>query len=181
MTAGGHRRRCRHARAKTDGPGEQAFLDRRLRGFLLHSLANLLVDARHADDDRGPDLAHGLRQLVELRAVSHLRAVVVHDVIESARRDVRKRQKRDASVGGIEVEVERGDVLVGGDVAVGESDALGFAGGAGGVDQRGQDRAARRSAPGHRRQDRARRRERRHRRADALMAIGALGSGRIHR
>ncbi len=51
---------------------------------------------------------------------------------------MRKRQEGDAGVGGIEAEVDGGEVLVGGDIAVGESDALGLAGGAGGVDERGQ-------------------------------------------
>ena len=42
-----------------------------------------------------------------------------------------------ASVG-VKAEVARGNVLVGGDVAVGEQHAFGLARGAGGVDQRGQ-------------------------------------------
>ena len=115
-----------------------ALLDRRLRGLLLDRLANLLEDARHADDDRGPDFVHGLRQLVELRTVGHLRAVVVHHVVEGARGDVRERQKGDAGVGRIEAEIDGRKVLVGGDVAVGKSNAFGLAGGARGVDERGQ-------------------------------------------
>ena len=51
---------------------------------------------------------------------------------------MRERQKGDAGVGGIEVEIDWGVILVGGDVAVGEGDALGLAGGAGGVNERGQ-------------------------------------------
>ena len=89
-------------------------------------------------NNRGLNLAHGLRQLVELRTVGHLRAVVVHHVIESASRDVRERQKGDAGVGRVEVEIGGREVLVGGDVAVGEGNAFGLAGGAGGVDERGQ-------------------------------------------
>jgi hypothetical protein len=70
----------------------------------LHLLANLLEDPRHAHNHRGPDLAHGLRQLVELRAIGHLRPVGVHHVVQRARRNVRERQERDAGVRG-EVEI----------------------------------------------------------------------------
>ena len=51
---------------------------------------------------------------------------------------MRERQKGDAGVGRVKAEIDGGDVLVGGDVAVGERDALGLAGGSGGVDERGQ-------------------------------------------
>ena len=105
---------------------------------MLDGLADFLVDARNADDDRGPDFAHGLRQLVELSAIGDLRAVVVHDVIEGARGDVRERQEGDAGVSGIEAEIDSRQVLVGGDVAVSESDTLGLARGSGGVDEGGE-------------------------------------------
>ena len=81
-----------------DGRGEQALLDGRLRGAPFDFLADLLVDARHADKDRGADFAHGLRKLVELGAVGHLRAAGVHDVIEGAGGDVGERQEGDADV-----------------------------------------------------------------------------------
>ena len=120
------------------GPCEKTLLDGRLRRAAFYFLVDFLEDARHADNDRGLDFAHGLRQLVELRAVRHLGAVVVHHVIENAGSDVRERQERDAGVGGVEVEVGRSEVLVGGDVAVGKGHAFGLACSAGGVDQRGQ-------------------------------------------
>ena len=125
-------------RADAKRPGKHAFLDRRGGGFLLDGLANLLVDARNAHKDRGANFLHGLGQLVEVRAVGDLRAVAVHHVVERAGGDMRERKKGDAGVGFIEVKFARGEVLVGGDVAVREHDALGLAGGAGGVDQSGQ-------------------------------------------
>jgi hypothetical protein len=126
------------ARPLTNGPAEQLLLNWRLCRFLLDGLADLLINARNADDDRGPDFSHSLRQLVELAAIGHLRAVVVHDVIEGARGDVRKRQERDADVSRIEAEIDSREVLVGGDVAVGEGNAFRLACGSGGVDEGGQ-------------------------------------------
>ena len=64
--------------------------------------------------------------------------MVVHHVVQRAGRDVRKRQKGDAGVSGIEVEIHAANVLVGGDVAMSQCDSLGLAGGPRGVDQGGQ-------------------------------------------
>src|SRR5208337_643778 len=88
------------ARTEVHGPREKTLFDGGLRRTALHLLVDFLENARYADDDRGPDIAHGLRQLVELRTVSHLGAVVVHHVIQRAGRDVREWQERDAGVGG---------------------------------------------------------------------------------
>jgi len=49
-----------------------------------------------------------------------------------------KGQERDAGVGAAEAEFRSGVVDVGGDVAVGEHDAFGIAGGARGVDEGGE-------------------------------------------
>ena len=105
---------------------------------MLHRLANFFVHARHAHNHRRPNLLHGLRQLVELRAVSHLRAGIKHDVIERARGHVRERQKGDAGVGHVEVEIGSSEALVCAKVAVRERHALRLAGGARGVNERGQ-------------------------------------------
>ena len=105
---------------------------------MLDGLADLLENARDANDDGGADFAHGLRELVELRAINHLRAGVVHHVVKRAGGDVREGEERDAGVGCIEAEIDGGDVLVGGHVAVGEGDAFGLAGCAGGVDEGGE-------------------------------------------
>ena len=81
------------ALANADGPGEDSAANWRERGAAFHFLADFLVDARDTDKDRGADFLHRLRQLVELGAVGHLRPALVHDVIERAGGDVRKRQK----------------------------------------------------------------------------------------
>ena len=114
---------------------KEAFLDRRFTGAALHFLANLFVDAGHADEHGGLDLAHGLGQHVEFRAVDDLRAAAVHHVVEGAGGDVRKRQKRNANIAGVEGVFVARVVLIGGDITVGEHHPLGFAGGAGRVDQ----------------------------------------------
>ena len=112
------------------------FLTGETAGFLLNCLANLLVDARDADEDRGPNLFHGLRKLVELGAIDDLRSVAIHDVVECARGDMGERQEGDAGIGCVEGEAGGRKVLVGGDVAMREHHAFGLAGGAGGVNQR---------------------------------------------
>ena len=105
---------------------------------MLDCLADFLEDARHAHDDRRADFAHGLGELVELRAVDDLRAGVVHDVVEGARGDVREGQEGDAGIGGVETEIQGSKILVGSNVAVGEGDAFGLACGAGCVDECGE-------------------------------------------
>ena len=119
-------------------PGQHAAFDRRERRLPLHFLANFLEHAGHTHKHRGPNILHGLGQLVELRAIGHLRAAGVHHVIQGPGGDVRQRQEGDAGVGRGEAEIRSGDALVRGDVAVREHDALGLAGGSGGVNQRGQ-------------------------------------------
>ena len=126
------------ARAQTNRQGKQTTLDRGERRAALHLLADLFIDARDADEDGGPDLAHGLGQLVELRAIGHLSPVGVHHVIQRTGGDVRKRQKRDAGVGPIEAEVRGGNILIRSNVAVRQHYAFGLARGSGGVNQRGQ-------------------------------------------
>ena len=125
-------------RSDVERPGQHAFFDGRGSGFLLDGLADLLVNARDADEDRGANFLHGLRELVEVGAVGDLRSMAVHDVVERAGGDMRERKERDAGVGFVERELGGSKVLVGGDVAVREHDALGLAGGAGGVNQRGE-------------------------------------------
>src|ERR1035437_5239011 len=126
------------AEAETDSPGKQALFDRRERGAAFDLLANLLVDAGHADKDGGPDFAHGERQFVELGAVGDLRSGVIHAAVEGASGDVGEGQERDAGVGGAEVEIGGVVALVCSDIAVGEGDALGLTGGAGSVDKGGK-------------------------------------------
>ena len=67
---------------------------------------------------------HGLRQLVELRAIGHLRARHVHYVVQRTRRNVGQGQKRDAGIGGVEAEIGRRIILVGGNIAVGRAPRL---------------------------------------------------------
>ena len=64
--------------------------------------------------------------------------MAVHDVVERARGDVRQREKGDAGISFVEAELGGSKVLVSGNVAMGEHDALGLAGGTGGVDKRGE-------------------------------------------
>ena len=136
-------------RTHTERPAQNALLHRRRRGFLLHCLAYLFVNARHTHDHRRPHFLHRLRQLFKLRAVGHLRPGVVHHVIQRARRHVRERKERNARVLRTESKINRRHILVGGDIAVRKLHALRLAGCAGGVNQRGQFVAAQRIALAH--------------------------------
>ncbi len=124
--------------AHANGEGKQAFLDWRFTGAALHFLADLFVDAGHADEHGGLDLAHRLGQHVEFGAVDDLRAAAIHHVVEGTGGDVRERQKRNAHIAGVEGVFVARVVLIGGDITVGEHHPLGFAGGAGRVDKGGQ-------------------------------------------
>ena len=104
------------------------------RGLGLDGLADLLVDAGDGDEDGGLDGLHGGGKLVELGAVGEPGAVHHEGVVDVAGGDVREGEEGDAGVFVGEAEGGGGVAQVGGHVAVGEHDALGLAGGAGGVD-----------------------------------------------
>ncbi len=102
---------------------------------MFNRLADLLVNARNSDEDRGANFIHGPRKLVELGTVGDLCVVVVHHVIERAGGDVRQGKERDAGVGFVEAEFASGQILIGRDIGVREHHAFGLAGGARGVDE----------------------------------------------
>src|SRR5271157_3602402 len=117
--------------------GERPFEERTLYSvhLVLHLVVNLLVHAGHGHDDRRLHLAHGSRQVVDAGTVGDGDIVVLQRVIQVPRGDVRKRQIRDAEVVLAYVEHIERNADIGGDVAMREHDALGCAGGAGGVDE----------------------------------------------
>ena len=79
-------------------PLQNLRLHRRLRRLALHGLPDLLIDPRHRHKDRRLYRLHRRRQQIELRAVRQLRPLVHQRQIQVPRRDMRKRQKRDAAV-----------------------------------------------------------------------------------
>ena len=94
-----------------------------------------LVQARHRDHDRRPDLGELCRHPLDRLDVVDLRPPVEEDVVHRALVDVRERQERHADVPlGDRVARPHG-VDLRDEVAVREHHPLGFAGGAGGVDQ----------------------------------------------
>ena len=141
-------------RADFRAPGEKAFLDGRDGGFLLNCLADFFVNARDSNEDRRPNFLHRLRELVEVGAVDDLRAMAIHDVVKCSRGDMGERKEGDAGIGFVEGEPSGRKVLVGGDVAMRKHDAFGFAGGAGGVNERCEVVWLRRIERGRRRRDR---------------------------
>ncbi|MNX71346.1 hypothetical protein D3C86_1026580 [compost metagenome] len=126
------------AAAEVQGPGEQGALDQRaLVDRAEHPGADLLVDARHADDEGrldldqvGGDGVHGL-------GVSGAGALGEEGVVGDALEDVAQGQEAQGAVLGLEVDQVQHAARVGRVVAVAEHDPLGVARGARGVDDRG--------------------------------------------
>ena len=101
-------------------------------------MADFFKDAGHADEDGGPEGGEGLGKMVERRAVGDGNILRVESVVEMARGDVREGKEGDAGVSGVEAELVKGVVNVVRDVAMGEQDAFGLAGGARSVDEGGK-------------------------------------------
>ena len=124
--------------AGADGPGEDAFGEAGVGGFGFDALADFLINAGYTDEDGGVQGLEGGGQVVEAGEVRDGDAVSHLGVVDVAGGDVREGEEGNAEVAFGEGKAGGGDVDVGGEVAVGELDSLGLAGGAGGVDEGGE-------------------------------------------
>ena len=107
---------------------------------LLHQAGvDFLKETRNGGEDGGMDFEKSLGDVFDDFDVSYRAAVKNINVVEHAAVDMSERQKRDREVfPGAKIEFVAGVGNVGAEIGVGEHDALGLTGGAGGVDKRGE-------------------------------------------
>src|SRR5947207_1269836 len=112
---------------------------RGFRALLDQAGIDFFEEARDGSDDGGTDFEKSLSDRIDGFDVGESGALKDVDVIERAAVDVSKRKKGKRDVfGGIEAEIMAHVVDVRAKIAVREHDALGLAGGTGGVDEGGE-------------------------------------------
>ena len=115
----------RPALRDSHGPSEQSRLEPAVaRGALLHAREDFFVEARHGCDERGPDLAHVLADLLDRLGEEDFRAVVQVHEHRAALVDVREREHGQSHVVGAEGEARRRVYQVRDDVRVREHHAF---------------------------------------------------------
>src|SRR5208337_3605441 len=118
------------------GPIENPALGASVLCALLHQARiDFLEEARDSAEQRGFDLDEGLRDVLNYGNVGHRAAAEYEHVVERAAINVGEREKGDPQIRvRLEDEVTARIGDVGAEIRVRQHDALGLAGGAGGVD-----------------------------------------------
>ncbi len=115
-----------------------AFIAARRHAFFDDAVIDLFEQPRHRGHNRWLHLPQIFGHLIDGRRIVNRDTHVTEDIKNRALENVRQRQDRKRNVRGINRQPVGNPQYVGNEIVVGEHDALGFAGRAGGVDDRSQ-------------------------------------------